>query len=96
MQGFCAVWWTGRGRNIAPYSPHFHLTLVKKHFRFLNSLFNTATHGIFIAKSPPRLAPEWSFVLPKIDHLIRDFMVCLVSGKLVLDLCPNYPLHGYK
>ena len=45
-----------------------------------------ATHGIFIAKSTLRLAPEWSFILLKNGHLTRDFLVCLASDRIVLNI----------
>ena len=53
---------------------------------------NKATYGTFAAKSPPRLAPEWSSILVKIRHLTIDFVVCLASDRIVLGLRPQLSL----
>ena len=47
-------------------------------------MLKTATCGIFIAKYPPKLAPEYSFILLKIGHPTRDFVVFLASVRIVL------------
>ena len=72
MQGLYAVWLNRRVR-IAPKLTPFHLMIVKKSFLASKWVY-TASYGTFIAKDPPRLAPEWSFILVKISHLAMDFV----------------------
>jgi len=44
---------------------------------------------MFIAKYPPKLAPEYSFILLKIGHPTRDFVVFLASVRIFYDLGPQ-------
>ena len=49
----------------------------------------SAPYGIFIAKSTPRIAPEWSFILVKISRLTMDFVVLQASDRIILGLGPQ-------
>ena len=80
MQGLYAVRLGGRGK-IAPELIFFHPMITEKSFLASKYIY-TAPYGIFIAKSPPRLAPEWSFVLVEISHLIMDFVVSPASNRI--------------
>ena len=72
MQGLYAVC-LNRRVEIAPKLTPFHPMIVKKSF-WASKWVYTASYGTFIAKDPPRLAPEWSFILVKISHLAIDFV----------------------
>ena len=41
---------------------------------------------LFIAKSPLRLAPEWSLILVKISHITMDFAISPSSDRIILGL----------
>ena len=47
---------------------------------------DTTLYGIFVAKSAPRLPPEWSLILGKISYLAMDFVVSPVSDRAVFGL----------
>ena len=66
----------------------FHPLTVEKSFQ-ASKLVYTAPYDIFIAKSTPRLAPEWSFILVKISHRKMDVVVCLASERIVFGLSPH-------
>ena len=67
----------------------FHLITVNNCFRLLHGLIYIAIYSLFIAKFTPKLASECSFILLKIGHLTRDFVLCLASDRIVLDLTPQ-------
>ena len=62
--------------------------IVEKSFK-ASKLIYTAPYGIFFEKSPPGLAPKWSFILVKISHLIMVFVVSPASDRIVLGLGPQ-------
>ena len=74
--------------EIAPQLIIFHPLTVEKSFQ-ASKLVYIAPYGIFLAKSPPRLAPEWPFILVKISHLKMDFVVCLASDGIDFNLSPQ-------
>ena len=45
--------------------------------------------SLFIANFNPKLASEWKFILLKFAHPIRNFVVCLASVRIILDLIPQ-------
>ena len=87
--------WLDVTGEISPHLIIFYPLTVEKSFQ-ASKLVYTASYDIFIAKSTPRLAPEWSLILVKISHLKMNFVMCLASERLFLSFALIYALYRYE